>query len=120
MAVTLVDGGAWATVSGTSLSTVIPGAPRTGDRLILLGGWKDYSITAAIPGWTQIGSWADGTVPQGFNVGSVRVEAWYRDYQPGVTAPTVALRDAALSGDGDLARAAEKLFPATGTDDSNA
>ena len=35
-------------------------------------------------------------------------------------APTVALRDAALSGDGDLARAAEKLFPATGTDDSNA
>ena len=34
--------------------------------------------------------------------------------------PTVALRDAALSGDGDLARAAEKLFPATGTDDSNA
>jgi glutamyl-tRNA reductase len=31
-------------------------------------------------------------------------------------APTAALREAALSGDGDLARAAERLFPATGTD----
>lgn len=29
-------------------------------------------------------------------------------------APTVALRDAAVSGDAELARAAEKLFPATG------
>ena len=29
-------------------------------------------------------------------------------------APTVALREAALSGDGDLARAADKLFPETG------
>jgi glutamyl-tRNA reductase len=35
-------------------------------------------------------------------------------------APTVALRDAALSGDGELARAAEKLFPATGTDSADA
>ena len=26
-------------------------------------------------------------------------------------APTIALREAALCGDGDLARAAEKLFP---------
>ena len=26
-------------------------------------------------------------------------------------APTVALREAALTGDGDLARAADKLFP---------
>jgi glutamyl-tRNA reductase len=26
-------------------------------------------------------------------------------------APTVALREAAMTGDGDLARAAEKLFP---------
>jgi len=35
-------------------------------------------------------------------------------------APTVALREAALSGDGDLARAAEKLFPAAGTDNTGA
>ena len=35
-------------------------------------------------------------------------------------APTVALREAALSGDGDLARAAEKLFPAASTDDTGA
>jgi glutamyl-tRNA reductase len=35
-------------------------------------------------------------------------------------APTVALREAALSGDGDLARAAEKLFPAAGTDSTDA
>ena len=35
-------------------------------------------------------------------------------------APTVALREAALSGDGDLARAAEKLFPAAGTEGTGA
>ena len=35
-------------------------------------------------------------------------------------APTVALREAALSGDGDLARAAEKLFPAASTDSTGA
>jgi glutamyl-tRNA reductase len=36
-------------------------------------------------------------------------------------APTVALRQAALEGDNDLARAANKLFPATetGTDASD-
>jgi glutamyl-tRNA reductase len=39
-------------------------------------------------------------------------------------APTVALRQAALEGDNDLARAADKLFPATGietgaSDDGN-
>ena len=31
-------------------------------------------------------------------------------------APTVALRDAALNGDGELARAAEKLFAQAGKD----
>ena len=35
-------------------------------------------------------------------------------------APTVALRDAALNGDGDLARAAEKLFAHPGKDTPNA
>ena len=35
-------------------------------------------------------------------------------------APTVALRDAALSGDGELARAAEKLFAQPGKDTPSA
>jgi len=35
-------------------------------------------------------------------------------------APTVALREAALSGDGELPRAAEKLFAQPGRDDGNA
>ena len=30
-------------------------------------------------------------------------------------APTIALRDAALTGNADLARAADKLFPASGS-----
>lgn len=100
MAITLVDGGAWATVSGTSMATVIPGTPQPGDRLILLAGWKDYSITATVPGWTQDGSWADGTVPQAVNAGSVRVEAWHRDYQTGDTAPTVSFSGSVNVGSG--------------------
>ncbi|MFT4179065.1 MAG: glutamyl-tRNA reductase [Thermomonas sp.] len=35
-------------------------------------------------------------------------------------APTVALREAALTGDGDLARAAERMFPATDAGDTDA
>jgi hypothetical protein len=82
--------GTWArlVVDGT---VAIPGSPAAGDRMFLFASWKDWAITVAQPsGWTLIGTeFADGTVNAGVSTGSVKVMAWYRDWQSGDTAPTV-------------------------------
>lgn len=69
----------------------IPGSPAAGDRMFLFVANKDYADTFSVSsGWTAIGSeYADGTVNSGNGVGSVRVQAWYRDWQSGDTDPTV-------------------------------
>ena len=89
MALSLKTAGTWAeyTADGT---VAIPGTPASGNRMFLFAAWKDYSITATVSGWTAIGSeFADGTVSAGVNAGSIKVQAWYRDWQSGDTDPTI-------------------------------
>lgn len=91
MAISLKTAGTWANISADPSSVAIPGTPAAGDRMFLFAAWKTYTITAADPsGWTPIGTeFADGTVDSGVGTGSVKVMAWYRDWQTGDGNPSV-------------------------------
>ena len=98
MAISLVATGAWARVV-TDLGTVtIPGTPAAGDRMFLFGSWKDWAITVSVSGWTEITSFADGTVNAGNGTGSVKVACWYRDWQVGDLVATLDYSSAPTEG----------------------
>lgn len=90
MAVTFVAVGSWVRIVTSGGTVAIPGSPAAGDRMLLVGTWKDYSITVTTPtGWTSLGKFADGTVAAGNGTGSVAVQAFYRDYVAGDGAPAI-------------------------------
>lgn len=78
----------------------IPGSPAVGDRMFLFAANKEYADAFSVSaGWTAIGAqYADGTVSSGNGTGSVRVQAWYRDWQPGDGSPTVTPANASDGG----------------------
>lgn len=86
----LVATGDWARLAADG-TVVIPTVPLDGDRMFLFATWKDFAITVTDPdGWTPIGTeFADGTVNAANAVGSVKVMAWYRDWESGDTDPTI-------------------------------
>lgn len=88
MAVSFRTVGTWAelTADGT---VAIPATPQAGDRMYLVGRWKDFSITATVANWTELVEFADGAVSSGNGTGSVKVGCWYRDWQSGDTDPTI-------------------------------
>lgn len=90
-AVSLKTAGSWARVVADPSSVTIPGSPAAGDRMFLFASWKTYSITCANPsGWTPIGTeYADGAVASGNGTGSIKVMAWYRDWQSGDGNPSL-------------------------------
>lgn len=90
MAISLKTAGTWAEYTADG-SVTIPGSPAAGDRMFLFAAWKDFSITVTDPaGWTSIGAaFADGAVANGNGTGSVKVQAWYRDWKTGDGNPTL-------------------------------
>lgn len=89
-AIQLVAAGDWARLAADG-TVRIPTTPIAGDRMYLIASWKAFSITVADPsGWTPIGSeFTDGAVGSASGLGSVKVHAWYRDWQPGDVDPTL-------------------------------
>lgn len=84
MAISLKAGGAWASSSLNNQNASLPGTPSAGDRYYVWVAWKGYTLTLTAPaGWTQITSYADGTVVSSNGGGSVRVTCLYRDWQVG-------------------------------------
>ena len=100
MAISLKTAGTWARMVTDGGTVTIPGTPAAGDRMFLFGCWKDFAITVADPsGWTAIGTpFADGTVSAGNGTGSVKVMAWYRDWQSGDANPAIDYSAAPTEG----------------------
>lgn len=90
MAISSVNTSAWTEIT-TDLATVaIPGTPQAGDRMLLLVTWKDFSRTLTVSGWTSCGAaFADGSVGSGNGTGSMKVQAFYRDWQSGDANPVL-------------------------------
>lgn len=99
-AISLKTAGTWARIVADPSSVTIPGTPAAGDRMFLFVTWKDYTITVANPtGWTPIGTeFADGITAAGNGLGSVKVMAWYRDWQTGDGNPSVDWSTAPTEG----------------------
>lgn len=57
----------------------VPAAQVTGDMMLAIGCWKDFSITAQISGWTELIEIADGTTGTGNGTGSMKIGAWYKE-----------------------------------------
>lgn len=89
MAISLKTAGTWAELTADGAVT-IPGSPAAGDRMFLFATWKDFSVTATVSNWTAIGAeFTDGAVAVGNGTGSMKVQAWYRDWVTGDGNPTV-------------------------------
>jgi len=113
VAISLKTAGTWAgyIADGT---VAIPGSPAAGDRMFLFATWKDFAITAAVSGWTAVGSeFADGSTTKGNGTGSMKVMAWYRDWQTGDTDPTIAFTTMAAN---DIAGAVIQLWQKASTE----
>ena len=92
MAVSFVGFGAWQAGVVVDTTSTIPAGSTTGDLLLAIASWKDFSITATIidiPGWTKITEFADGSVATGNGVGSMKVAAWYKEHDGSESDPTV-------------------------------
>lgn len=97
MAITTKASGSWAELTATAAVT-IPGAPAAGDRMFLYATWKDFSVTASVTGWTAIGAeFTDGAVATGNGTGSMKVQAWYKDWKTGDTNPTLTFSAGVLA-----------------------
>lgn len=82
MTVTVRADSAWFDgVTGLTADKVlaIPAAQVTGDMVLPVAGWKDFSITALISGYTELTEFADGAVVTGNGTGSMKVGAWYKE-----------------------------------------
>jgi hypothetical protein len=83
--------GTWVILTADG-AVAIPGTPQAGDRMFVLATWKAFGTTAQITSptaWTEVTEFADGSVAPAANVGSVKVGAWWRDWQSGDTQPTI-------------------------------
>jgi hypothetical protein len=83
--------GTWVILTADG-AVAIPGTPQAGDRMFVLATWKAFDTTAQITSptaWTEVTEFADGSVAPAANVGSVKVGAWWRDWQSGDTQPTI-------------------------------
>ena len=99
MAITFKTAGTYTNLTSSGV-VVIPGSPAADDRMFLFATWKPYTVTQTAPaGWTAIGSeYADGTVGSGVGTGSMKVQAWYRDWQSGDANPTIPTSGGSLDG----------------------
>jgi hypothetical protein len=84
MAVSFVGSQAWAAVTADAVVT-LP-ASADGDRIYIIAGWKNFSVTAQISGWTEVTEFADDAIVAGNGTGSMKVAAWYLDR--GASAPS--------------------------------
>jgi len=100
VAISLKTAGTWARMVTDGGTVAIPGTPAAGDRMLLFGTWKTYTITVATPnGWNPIGAeFADGTTAAGNGTGSMKVRAFYRDWQSGDAAPAIDYSAAPTEG----------------------
>ena len=99
MAISVRATGTWARMVTDNGTVTIPGTPQAGDRMFLIGTWKDYAITVANPtGWTSLGKYADGTTGAGNGSGSVAIQVWYRDWQSGDGNPAIDYSTAPTEG----------------------
>jgi hypothetical protein len=100
VAISLKTAGSWARMVTDNGTVAILGSPAAGDRMFLFGTWKTYTITVANPsGWTPIGTeFANGTAAAGNGTGSVKVMAWYRDWQSGDADPAIDYSAAPTEG----------------------
>lgn len=90
MAITHVVTNSAATFDTNTYSHIIPGGPAAGDMMLLLVGGKPFNASRSVSDWTSLGSFTDGVVGAGNDVGSMFVEAWYKEHDgseanPGVT-----------------------------------
>lgn len=96
--------GGWNSVTAsTAISAQAVGTFTTTDRLFVFGGWKDFSLTAVgenhtlgdQTNFTEVTEFADGAVAAGNGTGSMKVGAWYRDYQSGDEGDNIGYRTSA-------------------------
>ena len=90
MAATFVAASAVWTVSLND--PAIPSGTAAGDRMFLFCVAKPYDATFdAISGWTRLDAacGTNGTTASSVDLGSVKWEVWYRDWQSGDAAPAV-------------------------------
>jgi len=73
----------------TSPTITIPAGATTGDLMVAVASWKDFSVTASITGWTEVTEFADGAVAQGNGTGSMKVAAWYKEHDGSESNPTI-------------------------------
>lgn len=75
-----------------SITPTLPSASITNMMLLLCGG-KPYNrgigANPAGQGWTSLGTFSDGTTAAGVDVGSMIVEAWYKEHTGSESNPTI-------------------------------
>lgn len=82
MTVTFRGVGSWENgATGLTADEVLamPAAQTTGDMVLVVGCWKDFSITAQVSGYTELAQVADGAVSTGNGAGSMKIGVWYKE-----------------------------------------
>jgi hypothetical protein len=93
--------GAWTSVGGTP-NVSLGGSPAAGDRYYILIAYKNKDAylfqTTSSAGWTNAGTYTNGTTASGNGTGSVTISIWYRDWVSGdPTSVTWNVRDSTNS-----------------------
>jgi hypothetical protein len=82
---------AWSIITGDSTVT-IPAGAGTGDMMLILAAWKDFSVSATVSGWTELfDSAAGGSTSNGNGTGTMRVGCWYKEHDGSEANPTLDL-----------------------------
>jgi hypothetical protein len=109
MAISARASGTWATISANGSTVSIPAGGVSGDRMYLLVAFKNYNKTITTPtGWTYINGFNDGTVAAGNGVGSMRLEAYYKDVVGDESNPTLTFNTWTVNT--DIAGAVINIF----------
>ena len=62
-----------------SFTLTVPAAQLTGDMMFAVAWAKPFDAAWSMPGdWTSLGSGASGSTAAGIDVGSVKVQVWYK------------------------------------------
>ncbi len=69
------------TIDTSSLNTFSPVMPThaAGDLLIAMWAGKPFDAGVSVTGWTSLGSGASGTTASAADLGSVKVQVWYKE-----------------------------------------
>jgi hypothetical protein len=79
MAISFVNSSVSFVASQTSVVVTLPSSVTTGDMLVIFIGGKQYNATIATPsGWTSIGTSTNGTTNANTDVGSTKLQAFYK------------------------------------------